>query len=558
MTSPAASMQVERVLDDLIQRLAGRESTKEIRAALIEARRLKNVTMRWAAIPPPPDARREMLTRVMELVASVGADAPLPHSEPPKASGTSAVPSPRPVSSPVPNALRGGAVSPIPSSAPPISRRSPASFALTEPAMEAVPSPVPPPADVRTAPTAKSAAYRSDPPEGRQSAPAPRSRGTIAFEDGFENPTRGETLMGFGAKRAQAVPPPPPPGAAQPKRPSQSNLPTAPPPPPSAALGESARSSPKNPKPQGGARSTTPSGGFGDVRGRTLAQGSEGVNDALEALADAKVPRVPRIEDHPTTEEPAVARSVEPRNTLKPANSAPSQGVLSAAPVSPSPVRAVGPHSEGALEGFSSSVSNASVPVPRASSPGPGSPSGAPKIPTLGPGPGGASSKSARPATQALFSVDIAQAVREARASNAPPAGAKSPSGRPKPPSASPSGLRTLVAPGVTIVRPGALDWLPHPSATGVTMKVLFRDPRSGVFTALVRLAPGAVLPRRRHAAPEEMFLVEGAAKVGDHAMNAGEYSRAESETTHAVIRSEAGCTFFLCGSEHDEILEDT
>ena len=67
---------MERVLDDLIHRLVNSENVPEVRAALIEARRLKNVAARWAAIPPPPDARREMLARVMELSDSI-ASSPL-------------------------------------------------------------------------------------------------------------------------------------------------------------------------------------------------------------------------------------------------------------------------------------------------------------------------------------------------------------------------------------------------------------------------------------------------------------------------------------------------
>ena len=83
MTSGAAGgAQVEKALDDLIQRLSKGDSTAEVRAALIEARRLRNVTMRWGAIPPPPDARREMMTRVMDLVAKAGAAA---RSQPPPA-----------------------------------------------------------------------------------------------------------------------------------------------------------------------------------------------------------------------------------------------------------------------------------------------------------------------------------------------------------------------------------------------------------------------------------------------------------------------------------------
>ncbi|NUO50654.1 MAG: hypothetical protein HOV80_17505 [Polyangiaceae bacterium] len=72
MSAQANAGQVEKVLEDLIIKLTRSTSTAEIRAALIEAKRLRNVTTRWAAIPPPPDARREMMTRVMDLIAQVG------------------------------------------------------------------------------------------------------------------------------------------------------------------------------------------------------------------------------------------------------------------------------------------------------------------------------------------------------------------------------------------------------------------------------------------------------------------------------------------------------
>ena len=117
--------------------------------------------------------------------------------------------------------------------------------------------------------------------------------------------------------------------------------------------------------------------------------------------------------------------------------------------------------------------------------------------------------------------------------------------------------LRTVINPGVTIVRPDAAQWQPHPVSRGATIKLLFRDPRSGVYTALVRLAPGSSLGRRRHAAAEEMLLVSGIATVGQHEMRAGEYCRAEADTVHDAITTSTGCTFFLCGSENDEFLDD-
>ncbi|NUO50653.1 MAG: hypothetical protein HOV80_17500 [Polyangiaceae bacterium] len=117
--------------------------------------------------------------------------------------------------------------------------------------------------------------------------------------------------------------------------------------------------------------------------------------------------------------------------------------------------------------------------------------------------------------------------------------------------------LRTVVTPGVTIVRPEAAQWQAHPTVPGVTLKLLFRDPRTGVYTALLRLAPGAKFPRRRHAASEEVLVISGLASIGTFELRAGEYCRAESESVHEQITTATGCTLFVCGSEHDEFLDD-
>ena len=39
--------------------------------------------------------------------------------------------------------------------------------------------------------------------------------------------------------------------------------------------------------------------------------------------------------------------------------------------------------------------------------------------------------------------------------------------------------------------------------------------------------------------------------------MLAGDFQRAEAGSVHDPIKTEEGCTFFVTGSEHDEILED-
>jgi hypothetical protein len=84
----------------------------------------------------------------------------------------------------------------------------------------------------------------------------------------------------------------------------------------------------------------------------------------------------------------------------------------------------------------------------------------------------------------------------------------------------------------VTIVRPDAAGWQAHPTVPGVTLK-------------------------RRHAASEEVLVISGLASVGSFELRAGEYCRAESESVHDPVTTATGCTLFVCGSEHDEFLDE-
>jgi Mrp family chromosome partitioning ATPase len=67
---------LERTLDRTIELLSAGPNTREARALLIEARRLRSVIANWRSIPPPADVRDEMVDRVIQLSAAVGAPAP--------------------------------------------------------------------------------------------------------------------------------------------------------------------------------------------------------------------------------------------------------------------------------------------------------------------------------------------------------------------------------------------------------------------------------------------------------------------------------------------------
>lgn len=426
------AIQVEKVLDDLIHRLVNSENGPEVRAALIEARRLRNVAMRWAAIPPQPDARREMLARVMELIDSVNQTTE-------RNSGERAVlVSPGAFTSVPPPAGNARALSPVPpKSAPVVSKPPPAAPVLV--AAEAHPS------FSREEPTV------DEKPVSRPPEPA-----------ADEIPDLGvPPVPSFGAPPAPKFGPPPSSPGASPS-PARRPLTLRPPGGPTEPFERSVSSVPTSAKP-------VPIKAVPSARGEAL----EGLSTTISSSQRKAV----RESDAAST---AASPSASPKPSTK--------------PTAPRP----------------SSVSSQRKPPPL------------PKRP-----PSTAATPAVRP--------PVTETQR-------PPPGQE---------------VTTTLASGLVLVRPAAAEWQPHPMWAGTSMKLLYHNPENGgEYTALVRLDAGAVLPHRRHVKPEEMWMVSGAAKVGDLEMRAGEYTRAEAGSHHPRITSAQGCVFLLRGFDDDEILD--
>ena len=82
----------------------------------------------------------------------------------------------------------------------------------------------------------------------------------------------------------------------------------------------------------------------------------------------------------------------------------------------------------------------------------------------------------------------------------------------------------------------------------GIETKVLMEDKASGLLTSLVRMAPGAVLPRHEHTALEQSFVLEGALVDAEGEVTAGNYVWRPAGSTHEA-RAPKGClvlSFFL------------
>jgi anti-sigma factor ChrR (cupin superfamily) len=106
------------------------------------------------------------------------------------------------------------------------------------------------------------------------------------------------------------------------------------------------------------------------------------------------------------------------------------------------------------------------------------------------------------------------------------------------------AGLAALASRYVDVA---ALPWVAT-RFPGVDMKMLMEDRETGVMTALVRFAPGAVLPDHEHVELEQTWVIEGALEDDEGVVTAGNYVWRPGGSRHNA-RAPTGCvalSFFL------------
>ncbi len=607
--------------------------------------------MRWSAIPPQPDARREMMARVMDLIAQIGLNAkdlrnteppPLnPPSRPPKRPPTA--PPPRPLSrADVAPTVEPKVPSPRPDQAPSfrkfeeLGQTRPRALRVQEsaaPKTSGVPHSLPisqkptvPPTPGLTVPAVldrpRGAEAIASKPVARSLSPIPGRSPNVDPRPSSAEQRSISPLPSPPPMRAQVSPPPKPGGSGFGQR-ALSPMP----------FKRSSTSSPVwrvNPtssepvaRPKSGQHEAvkppsepTPSH-EDDFAKRPTATLQFGRN----MLSEARTPQSPGLESEPPP--------TKDNSTFPPRKQALPSTPRAPLSTAPPPLRNRSPHRAATIAGIPEANEAMIAAALR------GRPSSQPEpfdevakrssLPTLTPPPIPAASllpPSAPPALRrpaketlqmgALTAVEALEAVGITRSRSLPrdltaddhePPPSTKPSNPPESDgsaigilaAASPSGdridglstkisrtdlspikrasrrpppsrregqpsehaQRLHVAPGIAIVKPSTATWQPHPKLAGVTQKIVHRDPRSGLFTALFKLAPGAQVPRLRHAMTEEAYVVSGVASFDGQDLEAGDYLRAEAETIQPTLTTKHGCTLFLIGSEHDEVLDE-
>ncbi len=93
-------------------------------------------------------------------------------------------------------------------------------------------------------------------------------------------------------------------------------------------------------------------------------------------------------------------------------------------------------------------------------------------------------------------------------------------------------------------------DW--DEVAPGIFCKLLANDTANRRVSMLVRLLPGVEYPPHRHAALEELHLLDGELWIDDRKLYPGDYNRAEAPSGDKRVWSETGCTCVLITSTED------
>jgi quercetin dioxygenase-like cupin family protein len=101
---------------------------------------------------------------------------------------------------------------------------------------------------------------------------------------------------------------------------------------------------------------------------------------------------------------------------------------------------------------------------------------------------------------------------------------------------------------GLVFVRASECVWRDGPT-DGVAMKPIFSDPARQAYTSLVRMRPGAILPRHRHLTTGQVYMIDGDGHVAGHVLGPGDYYQTPAGSVHEVSYTEGGCTFLLIAS---------
>lgn len=103
------------------------------------------------------------------------------------------------------------------------------------------------------------------------------------------------------------------------------------------------------------------------------------------------------------------------------------------------------------------------------------------------------------------------------------------------------------------IVRSHDVQWKSY-GVPGVSFGKLYIDKKKREITCLMRLEPGVTFPLHRHAASEEVFVLEGDLIVEGEICHRGDYIRSLPGSIHSSL-TQGGCLLLMKTSIDNEML---
>ncbi len=103
------------------------------------------------------------------------------------------------------------------------------------------------------------------------------------------------------------------------------------------------------------------------------------------------------------------------------------------------------------------------------------------------------------------------------------------------------------------IVRSNDVKWKSY-GVPGVSFSKLYIDKKKREITCLMRLEPGVTFPLHRHAASEEVFVLEGDLIVQGEICHQGDYIRSLPGSIHSSL-TQGGCLLLMKTSIDNEML---
>ena len=86
------------------------------------------------------------------------------------------------------------------------------------------------------------------------------------------------------------------------------------------------------------------------------------------------------------------------------------------------------------------------------------------------------------------------------------------------------------------------MEWAATPF-TGIKMKVLYADKKSGMSTVLFQMEPGAIVPFHEHTGLEQTYMLEGSLEDEEGKAYPGSYVWRPGGTKHVAVAPH-GATF--------------